>query len=69
MWQDFGTFAKKYITDIPIVEVPWVWGVEIHTKTMPLLHRVSIGVFKMATGRNPLFHGFHSPYYYYDNRL
>ena len=26
-----------------------------------------MGVFEACTGRKGLFHGFHSPYYYYDN--
>ena len=30
-----------------------------------LIHRVSMGVFGVCSGRNALFHAFHTPYYYY----
>lgn len=30
-----------------------------------VFHSFSKGIFEAAKGRKALFHGFHSPYYYY----
>lgn len=30
-----------------------------------LFHGDSMGIFPLRKGIDPLFHGFHSPYYYY----
>ncbi len=40
----------------PMEKTPRAW--------LPV-HIQSTGVFETPTGENPLFHGFHTPYYYY----